>query len=184
MISEIWKGVKGYDGIYQVSNKGRVKSLDRIIERCDGVNKPVKGVILKPTILVSGYYSVKLSINGVARTNTVHRLVAEAFLVNNENKRTVNHKNGIKTDNRVENLEWATDYENIKHAFDTGLIKSGKEHHSYGRPSAISRPVVDRDTGIFYDSICQAAIALCMKKSTLHNQLTGHSPNKTNLELL
>ena len=98
MIIEIWKDIEGYEGLYQVSNEGRVKSLRR--------NK-----IFKP-YTNRGYEYVVFSVDGVRTTKKIHRLVAEAFIPNPQNKPCVDHINTIKTDNRVENLRWATHKEN------------------------------------------------------------------------
>lgn len=117
---EIWKDIPEYEGIYQVSNLGRVKSLSR--NRKNWVSKfsTLKERILKQQIL-NGYYHVRLCIDKQYKTCLVHRLVATAFLENIENKPQVNHKNGVKTDNKVSNLEWVTKSENQNHAYATGL---------------------------------------------------------------
>lgn len=119
-MTEVWKEVKGYEGLYQVSNLGSVKSLDRMIENRQGVFRFYAGKMLSPTLDTCGYPMVRIR----SKRATVHRLVAEAFIPNIENKETVNHLNGIKHDNRVENLCWATRSENMVHAFETGLNKS------------------------------------------------------------
>ena len=106
-MNEIWKDIAGYVGLYQVSNLGRVRSFHNGVER---IRKPTRG--------------------GKVKTCYVHRLVAQAFLPNPEGKREVNHRNGIKTDNRVENLEWVTPSENQKHAVTTGLKQSGEDNYN------------------------------------------------------
>jgi DNA-binding Xre family transcriptional regulator len=117
-MEEIWKDIEGYEGIYQVSSLGRVKSLARVITRSTGADYSVIERILKTANNPSGYEVAILSTNGKMYPVTVHRLVAKAFIPNPENKETINHKNGVKTDNRVSNLEWHTRSENVKHAYD------------------------------------------------------------------
>lgn len=109
---EIWKGVVCYEELYQVSNLGRVKSLKTKIQRRDGVITTKKEMILKQHNDTRGYLKVDLSKNNKNKNKMVHRLVAQAFISNPNNKETVNHINEIKTDNRVENLEWLTVQEN------------------------------------------------------------------------
>jgi hypothetical protein len=126
---EIFKDVKGYEGIYQVSNFGRVKSLERKVRHSQGGYKIVKEKIMKSASVSRGYLSVDLSKNGESKNFLIHRLILIAFLFNPENKRTVNHINGIKTDNRLSNLEWMTDSENTCHAYKIGLKTNIGENH-------------------------------------------------------
>ena len=114
---EIWKDIPNYEG-YQVSNKGNVKSLKR---KC-------KVLVLHPR---NGYLCAVGCINGKERKISAHRAVAIAFIPNPLNKSQVNHINGIKIDNRVENLEWCTNAENMAHAVKNGLTKSsGMQNHN------------------------------------------------------
>lgn len=111
-MEEIWKDIPGYEGLYQASNLGRIRSLDRI--------RPDKNYKQKGRIMLfhknhAGYYQLRLSKNGKAKTLRVNRLIALTFIPNRENKDSVNHINGIRTDNRVENLEWNTMKEQIWH---------------------------------------------------------------------
>ncbi len=117
-VEESWKPVLGYEGYYEVSNLGNVKSLKR---RQTGNQYDRVEAILKPSVLYNGYLQVCLAIGQTKKKYSIHRLVAIAFLPNPENKPQVNHKNGIKGDPSLKNLEWATRSENMQHAYDTGL---------------------------------------------------------------
>lgn len=107
---EEWRPVVGYEGYYEVSNLGKVRRLDGL----DARGHHIKGRILSPRKSSNGYLQVQLSF-GTSREYRIHRLVAEAFLPNPKKKSDVNHINENKTDNRVENLEWATRKENMRH---------------------------------------------------------------------
>lgn len=123
-MEEIWKDIEGYEGLYQVSNMGRVRSLERTRSmNQDRVRKPVPvpGRILVPQKKKAGYLGVVLSKDGKQRNVRIHCIVAKSFLPNPEGKPQVNHINGIKSDNRLSNLEWATNSENQQHALATGL---------------------------------------------------------------
>ena len=117
MHKEIWKNTE-FDG-YMISNLGRVKSLDRLLppDRIHPNGQFFKGKILSSKQNKHQYESIMVSHNPDKRVY-IHRLVATAFIPNPENKRDVNHKNGNKKDNRVENLEWVTHKENAAHARD------------------------------------------------------------------
>ena len=114
MNKEIWKAVIGYEGLYEVSNLGRVKSLQRIVEKSDGKNYTVNEKILKARMTLNGYYRINLHNQGVMKTINIHQLVAESFLKHTPCglKLVVNHINFDKIDNRVVNLEIVTQREN------------------------------------------------------------------------
>lgn len=122
-MKEIWKDIKDYEGLYQVSNFGRVRSLNHYIKQKNNSKKLYKGQILKPHSNHSGngYYIIGLFKNNKRKSFLVHRLVAEAFIDNPENKPEVNHKDGITINNSVDNLEWATRREQMIHAYKHGL---------------------------------------------------------------
>lgn len=108
---ELWKDVEAYEGTYQVSNLGRVRSLDRYVKFPTG-DHLTRGRILADCFQVNGYRYVPLHINGNRKNHRIHRLVACAFLSNTENKSEVNHKDENVNNNRVDNLEWNTSKEN------------------------------------------------------------------------
>ena len=118
---EEYKDIQGYEGIYQVSNLGNVKSLARTLQEPSGKERKTKEKVLKSSLDNKGYPKLNLHLNNVRITRRVHRLVALALIPNPEGKEQVNHINGDKTDNSTSNLEWCTGSENMKHAYDTGL---------------------------------------------------------------
>lgn len=122
-MKEIWKPIKGYEGLYEISNLGRVKSLSRVTPH-NGRVYPTK--ILKPHINTKKYLDVELSQNGLKQRYRIHRLVAETFIPNPNNKPQVNHIDCDKSNNRVDNLEWCDNSENQRHAFAHGLNHRGK----------------------------------------------------------
>lgn len=120
---EIWKDIIGYEGFYQVSNLGRIKSLPRITARDERTIKILTGRILRLNRDErGGYLKVSLSKVGKTKKVNVHRIVALSFLENPNNLPQVNHINAIKIDNRVEDLEWVSRSDNSKHAYRMGLM--------------------------------------------------------------
>lgn len=178
MKEEVWKPIVGYEGIYEVSSFGRVKSLERIVIRSNGIQQFVKSRILSPG-LIKGYPSVGLKPRSKNTNVLVHRLVATAFLKNEENKPFVNHINGVKTDNRVENLEWCTVSENTKHAYSIGLKtpphlgKFGVNHHNskkVGKFDSLTDELLDT-----FISVSEAATSVGISVGGIGNVLTGRS---------
>ena len=147
-MEEIWKDIKGYEGLYMVSSLGRIKSLERTIIRGNGHPQTFKERILKPIITSSGYLYVSLSKNGKQQREYVHRLVAMHFLPNPDNKPCVDHINTNKQLNTVNNLLWVTYQENTdnpiskkKHkenVYKSMLGKFGKDHPN-------SKPIIQLD---------------------------------------
>lgn len=123
-MNEIWKPVAGYEGIYEVSNLGRVRSLDREVANRWGTTKPVPGAIRTIAVKREGYCFVNLFRRSRGRPMYVHRLVAIAFLPNPEGLPQVNHIDGDKLNNRADNLEWCTGKENCQHAVAEALYQT------------------------------------------------------------
>jgi hypothetical protein len=128
-MKEIWKDIKGYEGFYQVSNLGQIKSLDRKVCNSLGIYKTYFGTKLSPSIDKNGYLIIHLSTPNIKPKNyKVHRIVAFAFLDLVEGKEEINHIDGIKKNNNVTNLEWCNSSENKKHAFKLGLRNNKGEN--------------------------------------------------------
>lgn len=130
-MQEIWRPIAGYEGLYEVSSVGRVRSLDRQVEvpcaRWGGVMmRPILGRQLRPFPDCNGYETVTLCIAGRRWAASVHRLVAEAFCGKPEGCGEVNHKDGVKQNNEYTNLEWTTHQANVAHAVETGLTNKRK----------------------------------------------------------
>ena len=132
---EIWKDIKGYEGLYQVSSEGRVKILDRVTTGKGGRKYHRKERILKYRMTHDGYLQVGMSNKDGRKYLSVHRLVAKAFIKNPENKPQVNHKDEVKTNNCVDNLEWMTAKENCN--YGTRNERAGK-----ASGKARSKPVI------------------------------------------
>lgn len=168
MTTEIYKDVLGYEGIYQVSNLGNVKRI--LLSR--GVSLK-NGNFIKPKI-TTGYYSVRLTTNNVTKHFYVHRLIAIAFIDNPNNYPFINHINGVRTDNRIENLEWCTHTHNMRHAIEIGLKVTPK-----GDDNKLSRKIINTKTGEIYHSTLTLSKILGVNRGTLWAWLSNKRPNKT-----
>lgn len=169
-MDEVWKDVEGYEGLYQISNKGRLRHLGS--QRYPGVR--IKTLRTNQ----DGYYRMQLSKHHKSKGRFIHRLVALAFIPNPENKPEVNHINGDKLDNRVENLEWCTNLENIRHAWKNGLVK-GQNHGNYlrGKDAHNARPIKALDdcgnVVATYDCITDASKAIGVGSPQIVRVLKG-----------
>ena len=158
-----WKPIEGYEGYYEVSDMGVVRSLDRVIVDKNGVSYRKRGRIMKQTRSKvrdnNGYLVVNLRRNHTSYVACVRKLVAMAFIPNPKNLPTVNHKNGDKTNNEASNLEWASYSENNKHALEFGLRKPrGNAVDQYSLDGVRlkrypSGAVAARETGVSYGMI-------------------------------
>lgn len=148
---ENWVDIQGYEGYYQISDLGRIQSLDRFL---GFGNRTRKGAIMKQT--KDEYLKVQFHVNGKKISLRVHRLLAIQFIPNPDNKPQVNHINGNKYDNRLDNLEWNTVNENIKHAYDF-LGKVTPMKGKFGKECPNSKIVSCDTLGIIFNSASEAA---------------------------
>lgn len=169
---EIWKEVVGYEGLYEVSNLGRVKSVRKIVKRNTGFL--VKPEVIKKQKVSKGYLTVALCKESVFKHKKVHILVGVSFIENPQNKPQINHKKGNKLDNRATELEWNTAEENVRHSYSFGL-KIGKkgELHPLSKlndsdiPNIISlrfdKKLTQQAIADMYN-VCRATISLITNK--------------------
>lgn len=144
-MTEIWRDIDGYEGLYQVSNLGRVRSLDKG-EKLPNGYRIRKGKILKPGLNRYGYQFVYLYKDGKAKMHTVHKLVAQAFISNPQHFKEINHIDEVKTDNRASNLEWCDRSYNINFGSRNERIsKAKKGKPNIGVKIALSKRVAQID---------------------------------------
>lgn len=177
---EIWKDIPGYEGLYQASSLGRIKSLARnthYTRKSTNVVRPkTEKIVRLGDGGNNGYLKVSLCKKADINQIRVHRVIAITFLPNPENKPQINHLDGDKKNNHLSNLEWCTMAENMRHAFKNGLVGSNA-----GAVNGMARIILDQKTGIFYECIIEAAHAKNIPVRKLRRKLTGEHKNDTSL---
>lgn len=157
---ELWKDIKGYEGLYQISSLGRVKSLSRITKDGKHIKEKIRKIAFHSA---TGYKFIGLY-KYKTENKLIHRLVAEAFIPNPLKLSDVNHLNGVKTDNRVENLEWVSRSRNLKHAIEIGLVES--------QCKVRRKVIIEKDNKIIkFNSIQECNEYFGFKKCWLHNKI-------------
>ena len=168
-MQEIWKPIKNYENLYEISNTGKIKSL--LYKH----RKTPK--IMKPTINSSGYFKVELYKNGKSKIFYIHRLVAESFIKNQNNYPCINHIDCDKTNNNVSNLEWVTYEQNTKHALKNGLFTPAPLKGKYGKENPNSKPLLQYDKGGNFIKLwhCRADVARFYNchESSVNNCVSG-----------
>ena len=179
-MAEEWRDIKGYEGYYQVSNMGRVRSLDRIVKSRPGRTRIARGRVMSPGYCC-GYLKVVLYKDKKYRNALIHRLVAEAFIEPIEGKPHVDHINGNKHDNRVENLRWVTISENNLYAnYEQGLCDKEKQRqHGFDTVKRFGtatppKPVI-RSDGAVFESVSAAARAIGTSQGNVSSMLRGRT---------
>ena len=175
-MQEIWKDVEGYEGLYQVSNLGNVKSIPRVIKSSlKHQNKVLrKGRLLKQSLNHNGYPQIVLKILGKCYCKRVHRLVAEVFIPNPNNYPQINHIDGNKLNNKVSNLEWCTAKQNIIHAFKEGLYKTPKKAFKKGQNSVkVNQYTVNGNFIRTYNSITEASEQFLRVSKRPHSSISS-----------
>ena len=171
METGIFYPVKGYEGFYEISKHGIIRSVERVISTGAG-NRKILSHVISTRINNCGYVEIRLSKEGNRKSTFLHVLLAKVFIPNPEEKPEINHKNGVKTDNSLENLEWVSHSENVRHAYNLGLCKKHPKR------------VIDINTGEIYRSLKEASEKFLIPYSTCKNYLNGNRSNPTSLRLV
>lgn len=165
--------VAGYEGIYEVSDTGLVRSLDRYVDLSGEKRRRIQGKQLSAKRNKEGYLFVSLCREGVVKTNYIHRLVAKAFIPNPNELPEVNHLNGIKTDNSATNLEWCTHQDNVRHAYANGLNRNAGGSHAF------AAMVTDNELGQTFATVQDWCAARGIPYSTGRNLLNNQGRSRT-----
>lgn len=182
MCTENWKPVIGFEGYYEISDLGHVRSLDRTVETSNNRTVHISGKQLKPDIKPEGYLAITLYRDGVGKKMYVHRMVAEAFVPNPNGYDFVDHINCVRDDPRSTNLRWVTAKENVQHSIEVGnydvdqhrMILNDDENRR--KANDVNRCPVIRDDGVIYQSVSDASKAMGYKStSVLSRHLNGRA---------
>ena len=158
-MKEIWKDIKGYDGIYQISDRGRVKSVYRVTKYVTGRTRTEKERVLKQEVNLHGYCTLRLCKNSEYKRFFIHRLIANAFIPNPKNKSSINHINSIRDDNEIDNLEWVTHSENCIHGHKYGNMKNSSKVHCGNVGKSVFQ--ISRDGAVIrkYNTMTDASVS-------------------------
>jgi hypothetical protein len=174
--SEIWKDIEGYEGYYEISNLGRVRSLKRTVVFKDGRIAHYKDRILKYCISSDGYPCVGICRDSKQFNVAVHKLVGRYFVNGYQEGLELNHIDGNKMNPAASNLEWDTHLHNMRHAASTGLLSKRQLNQ---------KKVIDKTTGKIFSSIREAADAYGIHKATLFSRIVrSKHKDKSNLQIL
>lgn len=160
---EIWRNIENYKN-YEISNLGRVRSKNREITRKDNIKTHIKSTMLKPQTSRKGYLRVSMYNCYGIKVISVHRLVAKAFIPNPNNLPQINHKDGNKTNNSVDNLEWCNNQYNQLHAIKNGLVNHAKKVIQISKDNSIIKK---------WDSITEASNTLNIDNSHIGQVCKG-----------
>lgn len=178
MSTEIWQEIRGYEGLYKVSNLGRVKSENRVVMRGNGAPQTFSEKIIAQRDNSNGYYRVALWKDGKQEYRFVHRLVAEAFVQNVDNKPVVGHIDFDRHNNKAENLRWCTQAENLGRSREFGRIKSNISEEMRRKQKERASKPVRRSDGKIFKSISDAARALNVTHSAVSHALHNWQNSK------
>lgn len=160
MKEEIWKDVAGYEGMYMVSNKGRIKSFKRRVP-----------IIMSNLKAKRGYACILITKNKKRKRYFIHRLVGIAFIPNPQNKPEINHKNRIKTDNSIENLEWVTGIENMEHYYGYRVVNRVKKWKK--RTISVIQYDMHDNKICEFESVKSASLQTGINKKRIYNCISG-----------
>lgn len=161
-MKENWREIPGYEGLYEVSDIGNVRSICRVVHYANGSTRTIQGKVLTKN-LSNGYHAVTLSRNNSQKIFLVHRLVALLFLGSPKSNEVVNHKDGNKTNNAAINLEWCTQKENVRHA----ITHLGVNYNNHPKR-------VIRSDGRVFSSIKDAAKSSNTSRGNIWHQINGN----------
>ena len=173
-----WRPIHNYEGFYEISNTGNVRSIGRVITLSNRRQRAIHERMLKAKLNGDGYLFVTLSMKGIGKTQYIHRLVAQAFLDNPNNLSEVNHLSGDKKNNTTNNLEWVTHGQNVQHAYDNDLTTNKGANHTF----AVG--VVDNALGQTFETVKEWCEARGINYSTGRNILSGCNKPKIRKETL